>query len=190
MPVPVTGLVIVFCLLLKVVQSPAVRQPQTDAEAAGQFKVKVELAKEAPKAVPEVPVAMVTDWRFLPASVASKAEAVEEAMLMLFPLVTCRARMPVEEATLNRSKLGLVEVPWTIKLALSVVVPIKVEPAGVTLNTEMPVAVLTWKGFWVPAPWTNKDTLEEEALTPAVSVLPPSIKMPVPTAEVEDQMAA
>ena len=48
-------------MLLKVDQSVAVRHPQTEAEAAGQLRVRVEPAKEAPKALPAVPVAMVTD---------------------------------------------------------------------------------------------------------------------------------
>ena len=41
----------------------------------------------------------------------NKAVAVVEGILMLFPLVTCKARMPVELATLKRSSEGVVDVP-------------------------------------------------------------------------------
>src|SRR5690348_13552363 len=40
-PVPVTGFTIVFCLLLNVVQSVAVKVPVAEAEALGIFRVKL-----------------------------------------------------------------------------------------------------------------------------------------------------
>ena len=88
-------------------------------------------------------------------------------MLTLPADVTCKANAPEEEATLNRSKVGLVDVPWTNKVETLVVVPMATEPLGLTVKMEMPVEELTWKGFKVVVPCTNKDTVADEALTPA-----------------------
>ena len=73
----------------------------------------------------------------------TKELAVKVAMLMLFSPVICKASIPVEEATLNRSSEGVVDVPWTIKLATLVVVPMATVPLGLTVSKEMPVEVLT-----------------------------------------------
>ena len=83
----------------------------------------------------------------------------------------------MEEATLKRSKAGVVLVPWTNRLATLVVVPIATVPLGLTVNREIPVEVLTWKGLSVVVPWTNRETVAEEALTPAT--VPLSIRTPV-----------
>ena len=114
--------------------------PLETASCPLQPKVKILVPTEP---VTLVSLVMERDWTFLFASVPNKAVAVVEGMLMLFPLVTCKARMPVEEATLNISKAGWVDVPWTVKVASAVVVPNIAEPLTPTLNKEMPVEVLT-----------------------------------------------
>ena len=73
----------------------------------------------------------------------------------------------MEEATLKRSKEGKVDVPCTTKVAASVVVPRLNEPLGLTFSRVMPVEELIWKGLRVVVPCTKKETVEEEALTPA-----------------------
>lgn len=85
--------------------------------------------------------------------------------------------MPVLLATLNKSKAGWVLVPWTVKVASAVVVPSIAEPLTPTLKREMPVEELIWKGFKVVVPWTNREVVELEALTPAT--VPLSMRAPV-----------
>lgn len=167
-------------------------------EAVGMFITRALVVVEMLKMLPEVEVEtllimlatvmLVLDWRFLEASVVTKEEAVRVAMLMLLLLVICRAKIPVEDATRNKSKAGRVDVPCTIKLETSVVVPMATEPLALILNKEMPVEVLTWKGFRVVVPWTNKDAEEDEALTPAT--VPLSIRTPVDRAEADVHLAA
>ena len=82
-PLVLVATVMAVCLLLKVVQSVGVKQPIVEAEELGQFKVKVLPAKDREGAWPEVPVAKVTDWIFLPASEANKVEADKVARLKL-----------------------------------------------------------------------------------------------------------
>ena len=53
----------------------------------------------------------VATLKLLEASVTTKEEAVSVAIFTLFELVIWKARMPVEEATLKRSKPGRVDVP-------------------------------------------------------------------------------
>ena len=58
-PVPVTGFVSAFCLLLNVVQSVLLNAPLFIALAVGRLNVCVEVADEILKSVPVVPVANV-----------------------------------------------------------------------------------------------------------------------------------
>ena len=155
--------------------------------AVGRFSTKALVEVVMLKILPAVPVetlaimlltGIAEELRFLEASVTTREEAVKVAILMLLALVTCRARMPVEEATLNKSRPGWVEVPCTIKVAEAVVVPIRIEPLFLTENREMPVAEATLKGSKVVVPCTLKLIVEEEAFTPAT--VPLSKIMPVP----------
>ena len=127
------------------------------AELAEVFKVEPEREREGPK---------VTDDKFLAASAITREAAVKVAMFMLFKGVIWKARVPVEEATLNKSIVGRVEVPCIARLAWGVVVPIPTEPLALTTSKLTPVAVFTWKGSKVVVPWMRKETEEEEALTP------------------------
>ena len=56
-PVPVTGLVKAFCLLLNVVQSALLNAPLLTALAVGRLKVWVSTALKILKSAPLVPVA-------------------------------------------------------------------------------------------------------------------------------------
>ena len=55
---------------------------------------------------------------------------------------------------------------------------IVVEPLAATIKKEDPLEEATLNGFNVPVPWTLKETVDEEALTPAT--VPLSINIPVP----------
>jgi hypothetical protein len=83
----------------------------------------------------------------------------------------------VVEATAKISKAGEVVVPWTTRVALGVELFMPKLPAGVTVKIAAPVEVLIWKGFKAPVPWTSRETVAEEALTP--KTLPLSIKVEV-----------
>jgi len=109
-------------------------------------------------------------WRFLEASVVTRELAVKVAMLMLFKLLIWKARVPVEEATLKRSKDGRVLVPCTNKAAVLVVVPMATEPLGLTLSRETPVEELIWKRSVVPLPWIWKVAVGVAKPTPTSSV--------------------
>ncbi len=173
-------------LLLKVKKSAEANWPVLRMEAWGRLITRALVLVVMLKMLPKVPVAtleimllttmLVLDCRFLEASVVTRELAVRVAMLILLPLVICKARMPVEEAILNKSRLGRVVVPCTTKVARLVVVPMAIEPLGLTVNRDMPVAVFTWKGLSVPVPWARKETVEEVAPIPAT--VPLSIKAP------------
>ena len=64
-PVPVTGFVIVFCLLLNVVQSVADKVPVAEAEATGIFTVIEFVEVEIYHPVPDVEVAIASRERTL-----------------------------------------------------------------------------------------------------------------------------
>ena len=57
------------------------------------------------------------------------------------------------------------------------VVPMATVPLGLIVNSDIPVEVLTWNGFKVVVPWTSRETVAEEALTPAT--VPLSMETPL-----------
>jgi len=84
-------------------------------------------------------------------------------------------------------KLGRVAVPWTYKVEALVVVPIPTEPLALTLNKVMPVEELIWKGFKVVVPWTNNETVADDAFTPPTTLL--SINIPLLKVEADVHLA-
>ena len=64
--------------------------------------------------------------------------------------------------------------------------PIAIVPLVFTLNSEIPVELLTWKGLSVVLPWIKNEVAEEVALTPAL--VPSSIKLPKVKAVEEAQV--
>ena len=151
-PVVLVATVIAVCLLLKVDQSVEESWPVREAEAVGKLRTKALVVVVMLKMLPAVPVEtllimlatvmLVLDWRFLLASVVTREEGVRVAMLMLPPLVICKAKAPVELATLNKSREGKVLVPWTYRVAVLVVVPMPKEPLALSLSKAIPVEEL------------------------------------------------
>ena len=90
-------------------------------------------------------------------------------------------------ATSNKSTPGKVDVPWTARVYEGVVVPISTLPLGLTVRMDTPVELLIWKGFKVVVPWTSKETVEEEALTP--TTVPSSKMVEVARAEADVHLA-
>jgi hypothetical protein len=79
----------------------------------------------------------------------------------------------VEEATAKTSKVGEVDVPSTVKVALGVVEPIPTLWLAVTLKTEMPVeeAMLS-KSMPLAAPWIARKVdgeVEPKPMLPALA---------------------
>lgn len=94
---------------------------------------------------------------------------------------------PVEEATLSKSVVAA-DVPCTDNKATGVVVePIPTFPFPKTVNKDVPVELLTWKGLFVPVPWTRKLIVDDVALTPAT--VPLSSNAPVESPDEEVQRA-
>ena len=117
----------------------------------------------------EVPEEEATVKGFLPA--APVTAKVDPGVVLLIPtrlvLVTFTTDAPEEEATSNKFRLGSVEVPWTNKVAVLVVVPMATEPLELTLRSTEPVVEAIWKGSRVPEAWTLKLTPEDVAFIPA-----------------------
>lgn len=94
----------------------------------------------------ERPPPKITDWRFLPASDITKLLAVRVATLTFPAAVIWKILEPVEEATVSKGKIGLVEVPWTNNTEVGVAVPMPTLPAPVILSFSVSdPAFLVWK---------------------------------------------
>jgi len=89
------------------------------------------------------------------------------------PIATCplaktlNKDAPDEDATVKIGSVGWVDVPWTTKVAVGDDEPMPNDPLAFITARVTPVEDVILNGSSVVVPWTLKETVEEEALTPA-----------------------
>lgn len=109
----------------------------------------------------------------------------KEEMVVEPLLATVKREVPEEEATTKGLMLGYVLVPWTVRVAIGLEVPMPTLWLAVAVRMEIPVELDTLKMLLVEpdVPWMLKVTVEEVALTPAtvpLSMIKPWAKVLLP----------
>ena len=149
--------------------------------------------EEATSNITPMPWSVVSTWKTLVPELfwTERAEAIlTGGWTVKAPVAaTLSITALVEEATLNTSSVGEVDVPWTDRVAVGVVEPMPTLWLLVTLRTETPEEDETLRMSLLPLePWMLKVTVLDVALMPAT--VPLSWSRPVVRAEAEDQTAS